>query len=373
MAQKHLNGIYNGEIPKKNLKTRSETKKTSLFSKAAIYLVENQIEFPLGIIAAITTAFALNVPGSEKFVILQYRDSETGLYSKGIEDAYFVFFWVALFTLLRASAMEYILIPIGRQSGIKSNSRCTRFAEQGWSFLYYSIFWTLGMYIMYHSPHWFDTTQFWKGYPHSRLNYLTKWYYLVQFAFWLQQVFVLQIEKRRKDFAEMIAHHAITISLMGLSYIFNYTRIGNAVLCIMDFADIILPLAKMLKYLNFTKMCDILFGVFMVSWVITRHYFYGYIIYSTWVQPGQYIETKWSYEEEHYFTQGVQWFFLALFLSLQAIIIFWFVLICQVAFRVVRGDNAHDNRSESESGEEALNIHGKANGNVLSHKSKKST
>lgn len=94
---------------------------------------------------------------------------------------------------------------------------------------------------MYQSPHWFDTSHFWKGYPHVKMSYIFKWYYLVQFAFWVQQIFVINIEKRRKDFSEMLAHHMITISLMLSSYLFNLTRIGNAVLCIMDFADILLP------------------------------------------------------------------------------------------------------------------------------------
>jgi acyl-CoA-dependent ceramide synthase len=58
---------------------------------------------------------------------------------------YFVFTWIALFTFLRAVIMEYVFIPLIKLGGIKKVNQQTRFAEQGWSFLYYSIFWTLGM------------------------------------------------------------------------------------------------------------------------------------------------------------------------------------------------------------------------------------
>src|SRR5947207_9173203 len=104
----------------------------------------------------------------------------------------------------------------------------------------------------------------------------------------------------------------------------------------------------MLKYSGFNTVCDIVFGFFMLSWVVTRHYFYGYIIYSTWVEIPQYIEFKWAPEEEYYFTENAHRGYLILFLLLQMLIYFWFYLICRIAYRVIRGNNAHDNRSDSE-------------------------
>jgi acyl-CoA-dependent ceramide synthase len=69
----------------------------------------------------------------------------SGLYDKGSDDAYFVFFWVLAFTFLRASVMKYVFTPFARAYGADTPSKQERFAEQGWSFTYYSIFWSLGM------------------------------------------------------------------------------------------------------------------------------------------------------------------------------------------------------------------------------------
>lgn len=41
----------------------------------------------------------------------------------------------------------------------------------------------------------------------------------------------------------MFAHHIITTTLMAFSYVLNWTRVGNAVLCLMDFVDILLPVS----------------------------------------------------------------------------------------------------------------------------------
>lgn len=39
----------------------------------------------------------------------------------------------------------------------------------------------------------------------------------------------------------MFAHHIITAVLMMFSYVLNWTRIGNTILCTMDLVDILLP------------------------------------------------------------------------------------------------------------------------------------
>jgi acyl-CoA-dependent ceramide synthase len=67
-----------------------------------------------------------------------------------------------------------------------------------------------------------------------------KYYYLMQMSFWFQQLYTIHIEKRRKDHFAMVTHHFITITLLVTSYVANFSRIGNAVLCCMDLADIFL-------------------------------------------------------------------------------------------------------------------------------------
>lgn len=99
---------------------------------------------------------------------------------------------------------------------------------------------------MYHSPWWDDTSYFWRDYPVTEYDKLFKYYYLVQFAFWLQQIFVLQIEEPRKDYRELVLHHINTLLLISLSYGCNFTRVGNAVFIYMDLPDAILAVSHIM-------------------------------------------------------------------------------------------------------------------------------
>lgn len=89
--------------------------------------------------------FGLRIPQVESFLVLQNRDPMTGLYSKAWTDLNFIFFWIVVFTFLRAFVMTMILKPIAVRCGVKKEHQRTRFQEEGWVCLYYSLSWTLGM------------------------------------------------------------------------------------------------------------------------------------------------------------------------------------------------------------------------------------
>lgn len=79
----------------------------------------------------------------------------------------------------------------------------------------------------------------------------------------------------------MFVHHIVTLLLLSLSWICNLHRVGSLVLVIHDCADIFLEAAKITKYANYQKLCDGIFAVFTLIWIITRLGFFPRIIYST--------------------------------------------------------------------------------------------
>ena len=106
----------------------------------------------------------------------------------------------------------------------------------------------------------------------------------------------------------MFIHHLTTIALMAFSWTCNLTRVGTLVLGIHDCADIFLEVhnliiwlsnltllifqaAKMCKYTNYQKLCDLLFACFALTWVVTRLGVYPtWILYSTTIEAPQIVE-----------------------------------------------------------------------------------
>jgi acyl-CoA-dependent ceramide synthase len=161
-------------------------------------------------------------------------------YGKGNKDMAFVAFYTVVLSFTREFIMQRILRPLGIMGGIRKRGKLARFMEQAYTAVYFGIFGPYGLYVMKHSPVWyFNTTAMFEDYPHISHIAMFKAYYLLQGAYWLQQavVLILMLEKPRKDFKELVAHHAITISLIALSYRFHFTYIGLAVYITHDVSD----------------------------------------------------------------------------------------------------------------------------------------
>ncbi|TVY62264.1 Sphingosine N-acyltransferase-like protein FUM18 [Lachnellula suecica] len=318
-------------------------------------------------------------PFTSKFFTLSYYNTNTGNYAAGFDDSYFVIFCIVLFTGLRAGLMDYILAPLAKHWGISKKKDITRFSEQGWMLIYYNVLCPLGMHLYYNSPYFLNMAELWTNWPQRELSGLMKAYILAQWSYCIQEVFVINIEDRRKDHWQMLTHHFVTIFLITASYSYHQTRVGSLILMQMDFIDLVLPLAKCLKYLGYTTICDIVFGVFIVSWLLTRHVFYMMTCWSVYsdlprtITPACYSGTAdnlqgpfpapqhgWSHLLSPFrqpagtvcWNDNIMSGFLACLLFLQAIMILWSVFIIRVAMRVLSGGSAEDVRSDVEDEEE---------------------
>jgi len=225
-----------------------------------------------------------------------------------------------------------------------------RFAEQGWSFVYYTIQWSYGFYLYCHLPtQLFNLTDLWRDSPHAPIAGPVKFYYLAQLAFYLHQVFILNAEARRKDHVQMMTHHVITIVLVFSSYFGNFTRIGCLIMLIMDWCDIFLPMAKMLRYLAYSTVCDMVFGLFLLSWLITRHALFIVVIVSAFTDIPKVVTFEWAPERGRYLSRATWIVLSSMLIVLQVLQVAWFCTICRVAWRVLsKGEGASDDRSDDE-------------------------
>ena len=78
------------------------------------------------------------------FEMSGYRPADNA-YVQTWDDGYYIFFWTVIFTGFRVVTMDFLLRPLIVLAGIRSPKAQTRFAEQGWLFLYYSASWAMGM------------------------------------------------------------------------------------------------------------------------------------------------------------------------------------------------------------------------------------
>ena len=168
-------------------------------------------------------------------------------YGKGARDFAFVGFYIIVLSFTREFLMQRVIRPIAIRFGIRGRSKQYRFMEQGYTAIYFAVFGPYGLFIMSRTPVWyFSTVGMYETFPHRAHEGLFKAYYLLQASYWAQQaiVLVLQLEKPRKDFKELVGHHIITLALIWLSYRFHFTYMGLAVYITHDISDFFLAVRE---------------------------------------------------------------------------------------------------------------------------------
>jgi very-long-chain ceramide synthase len=136
----------------------------------------------------------------------------------------------------------------------------------------------------------------------------------------------------------------------------------------------------LLKYVGWQTACDAAFATFVVCWLAMRHFAYNTICWSIYAYVSKAVMPYGRYSlsdgrqlssdggdkiienlfqpflhpeaETVGFNSHIRRTFLALLLGLQCITLMWFVMICRVVARVLRGEGADDTRSDGEDEDE---------------------
>ena len=232
-------------------------KARSLLQQWKRHAIKHTWVTPLILIGIFLALFAINPTDSNPihhFIFLSYKiPAEAGAasdaptqYGKGLWDIALVSFYVIVLSFTREFIMQRFLRPMAKRSGLKSRAKQSRFMEQMYTAIYFGVLGPCGLYVMSRTPLWyFNTRAMYEGYPHKTHEAAFKFYYLLEAAYWAQQaiVLILGMEKPRKDFNELVGHHLVTLSLIGLSYRFHFTYMGVGVFITHDISDFFLAVS----------------------------------------------------------------------------------------------------------------------------------
>ncbi|KAL2863154.1 TLC domain-containing protein [Aspergillus lucknowensis] len=370
----------NGHVRLKDVKpARTRKKPRSLLRRLKRRAIKHTWSIPLLLLVAFASLYALDPTESNiihHFIFLSYRQdpvpgasgpSAPAQYGKGLWDIAFVSFYTIVLTFTREFIMQELLHPLARASGIKSRGKQLRFMEQMYTAIYFGISGPVGLYVMRETPVWyFNTRGMYELFPHRTHEAAFKFYYLFEAAYWAQQalVMILGMEKPRKDFRELVAHHIVTLALIGLSYRFHFTYIGIAVYITHDISDFFLAVSKSFHYID-SELVIPFYALNVGTWIYLRHYLNLRILWSLLTEfrtVGPY-ELNWETQQYKCWISNIITF--ALLAMLQSLNLFWLYCLLRSAWKFISTGEKKDDRSEDESeGEEVV---GGQNGAVKGH------
>ncbi|CRG90937.1 Sphingosine N-acyltransferase lac1 [Talaromyces islandicus] len=323
--------------------SKRRTKSRSLVRRWKRFALKHTWTIPLILLSVFVLFYAINPTESNlihHFIFLSYKQQTANIgsdsaivtppkYGKGPWDIAFVIFYTIFLSFTREFIMQELLRPIAHLCGIASRAKQARFMEQMYTAIYFGFMGPAGLYVMRQTPVWyFNASGMYDSFPHRALQAEFKFYYLFQAAYWAQQaiVMLLGLEKPRKDYKELVAHHIVTLALIGLSYRFHFTYMGIAVYLTHDISDFFLAVSKSLHYLD-ASLTVPFYGISLGSWVYLRNYLNIRIIVSLFFEfqtVGPY-ELNWEMQQYKCWISNIITF--VLLASLQALNLFWLYLV----------------------------------------------
>ncbi|KAL4819681.1 TLC domain-containing protein [Aspergillus spinulosporus] len=317
---------------------------------------------PLLILTVLLVGYAVNPTPSNPLhyaIFLSYPEPPKTpggpvMYGKGPKDIAFVSFYMVVLSFTREFLMQRVIRPFAVYCGIRGKGKTARFMEQVYTAIYFAIFGPYGLYVMSRTNIWyFNTTAMFEGFPHREHEGLFKAYYLLQASYWAQQaiVLLLQLEKPRKDFKELVGHHIITLALIALSYRFHFTYLGLAVYITHDVSDFFLATSKTLNYLD-AYITAPYFGVFVCVWIYLRHFLNLKFLWAVLTEFRTVGPFELNWETQQYKCWISQYITFALLASLQAVNAFWLFLILRILKNYLFSNIKKDERSDEEDEEE---------------------
>jgi len=214
-----------------------------------------------------------------------------------------------------------------------------KIAETSWKSIYHSFCFTFGLCVLLQSPWFWDNRHCWIDFPRHPLWLSLYCYYMLEGAYYIALLLCLTTDVKRKDRGMMIAHHVGTINLIVFSYATNQTRIGSLLMVLHRFADMLLQIAKFLSYCKLKKIANVLFMIFVLSFLVTRLYIYPFYVVHTAI-----FKMTWYFKPYPWYIIGN-----CIAIGLQILHILWAHIILKMAIKVViKGPIDRDDRSGTE-------------------------
>ncbi|CAH1723759.1 unnamed protein product [Aphis gossypii] len=178
----------------------------------------------------------ITAPVSSLFVALQYvqtsgeNPNALQTYGTGLKDLFAIFFYFLICIIFHAIIQEYVLDKICRKLHL-SKSKNSQFNESGQLIVFnaISMIWALDIVV---KGNWLaNLSSIWIGYPYTALSFSTKFFYIIQFAYWAHIMPELYFQKiKKEDMFSRVKYSVLYLTFVSAIYITNFHRIGVVLL-----------------------------------------------------------------------------------------------------------------------------------------------
>ncbi|NXG35750.1 TR1L1 protein, partial [Dromaius novaehollandiae] len=192
------------------------------------------------------------------------KSEHVHFYDYGPKDIATIFFYMLIAIILHAVIQEYILDKINRRLHL-SKTKHSKFNESGQLAFFYLFSFTWGASILTAEEFMMNPTSLWKNYPHSRMLFQVKFFYICQIAYWLHALPELYFQKTRKeDVPRQLCYICLYIAHISGAYILNLQHLGLILMVPHYLVELIFHASRLFYFSDENKQKGQVLHVFLI-------------------------------------------------------------------------------------------------------------
>ena len=189
-------------------------------------------------------------------------DKQTFVYGKGWKDVYTIMFYTCVCVVLHAVVQEYVWERISRKYHL-SNTCSAKFYETGILTVFYILSAMWGVLTIMEENITSSPSLLWTGYyeEHFRMPFITKFYFLIQIAYWVHcypELYFLRVPST--FIPPRLKLYTITLVFICISYYLSLQRFAICLLTLEATSEVFACLGKLAHYLNHDEKALFIFS-----------------------------------------------------------------------------------------------------------------
>lgn len=218
-------------------------------------------------------------PLATMFIVPQHAVNNTGtgpedplLYTNGSQDLALVFFYSLIVVVLHAVVQEYGIDKITKRLHL-SKTKNAKFNESGQIavFAIVSIIW--GILNIVKDENITGLSSLWSGYPeeHTQLTFRTKFFFIIQIAYWLHCYPELYLQKvKKEDMMPIIVYATVHLIMVSAAYAINLTQLATVLLVLHFSCEALMHCSKLLHYAELEQYSEKGFKAYNYLFALVR-------------------------------------------------------------------------------------------------------
>eukprot|EP00906_Rhabdomonas_costata_P011535 RCo016446 len=192
-----------------------------------------------------------------------------------LRELWSVWWFMGAFCVYRAAARSHLYVPLARWLGVRGLAEARKFSTQCMG-LQIHLSSAVFLYFYIRNKPWYrDIDRILEGCPLEPVEPMEPavlLFFMAHMGYNASSLVFCLTERGRRDFWQLVVHHATALALLGMGYFSGFLRHGCLVLFVSDASDWLVCLAKMVNYTGHRPATFTAWACLVTCWLYTRCY-----------------------------------------------------------------------------------------------------